>query len=214
MIRVLVVDDHLFYREGVAALLAGIDGVEVVGEAAHGDEVLDVLAACRPDVVLLDLGLPGQSGLTLLPQIRERWPDTAVVVVTMNDDDGSIRASLHRGAAGYLLKDASADELHRALSAAADGQFTLSASLAPRLPGLITSPRSQPEKDRIVGLTPREAVLLDHLAEGRTNEEIARHLGVAAKTVRNQLSLLYTKLAVTDRSQAALLARDLGHGRG
>lgn len=212
MIRVVVVDDHLFYREGVAALLAGFDDVEVVGEAAHGDEVVSVVATSRPDVVLLDLGLPGRSGLALLPEILERWPTIAVVVVTMDDDDSSIRAALHRGAVGYLLKDATAAELHRALTAAADGQFTLSASLAPRLPGLVAGSGRRPVRDGVVGLTPRELVLLGHLAEGRTNEEIARHLDVAPKTIRNQLSLLYTKLAVTDRSQAALLARDLGYG--
>lgn len=211
MIRVVVVDDHLFYREGVAALLAGFDDVEVVGEATHGDEVMGVVADTRPDVVLLDLGLPGRSGLALLPEILERWL-TVAVVVTMDDDDSSIRAALHRGAAGYLLKDATAAELHRALTAPADGRFTLSASLAPRLPGLVAGAGSRPLRDGIVGLTPRELVLLGHLAEGRTNEEIARHLDVAPKTIRNQLSLLYTKLAVTDRSRAALLARDLGYG--
>lgn len=212
MIRVVVVDDHLFYREGVRALLSDFGDIEVTGEAAHGDEVLDLLAQVQADVVLLDLGLPGRSGLALLPEIRLRWPRMAVVVVTMDDEDSSVRTALQRGAVGYLLKDASSTELHRALTAAAEGQFTLSSSLTSRLPGLMGG-REDRSPGRTVGsLTPRERSIMELLAKGRSNDDIARSFGVSTKTVRNQLSLLYTKLAVTDRSQAVLLARDLGFG--
>ena len=214
MIRVVIIDDHLVYRRGVATLLADATDIEVVGEAADAAGALSTIAATRPDVVLLDLGLPDRSGLALLPELRTRWPALAVVVVTMDDEDASIRAALHRGASGYLLKDATAAELHRALAAAADGQLTLSASVSARVPALVADPISASSDDRLrrVDLTARDRQLLDQLARGRSNNEIARQLGVAPKTIRNQLSLLYTRLAVTDRSQAALLARDLGYG--
>ena len=205
VIRVAVVDDHLFYREGIRALLISVDDFEVVGEAARGDEVLGLLDEVRPDVVLLDLGLPGRSGLALLPEIRARWPATAVVVVTMDDEDASIRAALQRGAAGYLLKDAGASELHRALKGAVERQFTLSSSLTDRLPVMVGEER-QRTAEGPTNLTPREHSMLEELAKGKSNAQIAQKHGVSAKTIRNQLSLLYTKLAVTDRSQAVLLA--------
>ncbi len=212
MIRVVVVDDHLFYREGVRTLLGDFEDTEVVGEAAHGDDVLDLLTQVHADVVLLDLGLPGRSGLSLLPEIKSRWPATAVVVVTMDDEDGSVRTALQRGAVGYLLKDASATELHRALTAAAEGQFTLSSSLTARIPGLVGGQDHGRPGRTVDALSPRERSILALLAKGCSNDEIARSFGVSTKTVRNQLSLLYTKLAVTDRSQAVLMARDLGFG--
>ena len=212
MIRVVIVDDHLFYREGVRTLLNAVDEFDVVGEAAHGDEVMSILAEAHPDVVLLDLGLPGRSGLSLLPEIRARWPQLAVVVITMDDEDSSVRTALHRGALGYLLKDAGAAELHRALKAAVDRQFTLSSSLSGRLPALMGGESRHRAAPGVVDLTPRERSMLEQLAKGSSNGQIAQSFGVSVKTVRNQLSLLYTKLAVTDRSQAALLARDLGYG--
>ena len=212
MIRVVVVDDHLFYREGIRTLLGDFGDTEVVGEAAHGEDVMDLLAQVEADVVLLDLGLPGRSGLSLLPDIKSRWPDMAVVVVTMDDEDSSVRAALQRGAAGYLLKDASAGELYRALTAAVEGQFTLSASLSARIPRLMGAQEHAPAANAVGPLSPRERSMLGQLARGRSNEEMARSFGVSTKTVRNQLSLLYTKLAVTDRSQAVLMARDLGFG--
>ncbi|MDP8961289.1 MAG: response regulator transcription factor [Actinomycetota bacterium] len=212
MIRVVVVDDHLFYREGVRTLLGDFGDIEVTGEAARGDEVIDLLTQVQADVVLLDLGLPGRSGLALLPEIKLRWPRMAVVVVTMDDEDSSVRTALQRGAAGYLLKDASATELHRALTAAAEGQFTLSSSLTSRVPGLMGGREDRSPARGVPSLTPRERSIMELLAKGRSNDDIARSFGVSTKTVRNQLSLLYTKLAVSDRSQAVLLARDLGFG--
>lgn len=212
MIRVVIVDDHLFYREGIRTLLEADGECEVVGEAAHGDEVMAVLADVQPDVVLLDLGLPGRSGLALLPEIRARWPSMAVVVVTMDDEDTTVRTALQRGARGYLLKDAGTGELSRALKGAVERQFTLSSSLTDRLPELIGG-EAQASSSRVpANLTPRERSMLKQLAMGRSNAQIAQSHGVSAKTVRNQLSLLYTKLAVEDRSRAALLARDLGFG--
>ncbi len=170
------------------------------------------LVRVHADVVLLDLGLPGRSGLSLLPEIRSRLPGTAVVVVTMDDEDSSVRTALQRGAVGYLLKDASATELPRALTAAAEGQFTLSSSLTARIPALMGERGLDSPARTVRLLTPRERSMLELLARGRSNDEIAHSFGVSTKTVRNQLSLLYTKLAVSDRSQAVLLARDLGFG--
>lgn len=212
MIRVMIVDDHVFYREGIRTILSSGDDFEVVGEAAHGDEVMSVVGEVRPDVVLLDLGLPGRSGLSLLPEIGSCWPEVAVVVITMDDQSSSVRTALQRGALGYLLKDAGASELQRALKGAVERQVTLSSSLSDRVPALLggqdrTSPGGGPYH-----LTPRERSMLDQLARGHSNAQIAQSFGVTPKTIRNQLSLLYTKLAVTDRSQAALLARDLGLG--
>jgi DNA-binding NarL/FixJ family response regulator len=213
VIRVVIVDDHLVYRRGVASLLADSGDVEVVGEAADGRSALACVAATQPDVVLLDLGLPDRSGLALLPDLRSRWPNVRVVVVTMDDEDASIRAALHRGAVGYLLKDATAAELHRALTAAVEGQLTLSASVSGRLAALITDrPATAADDLDRLGLSARDRRLLEFLAQGFSNERIARELGVAPKTIRNQLSLLYTRLGVAERSQAALLARDLGFG--
>lgn len=213
MIRVLVVDDHLLYREGVRALLATFDDIEVVGEAADGNDVADAVTASHPDAVLLDLGLPGRTGLALLPELRDRWPTLAIVVVTMDDEDDSIRVALRRGARGYLLKDAGAAEIHRALHAAVDGAVTLSASLTARVPALIDpAPRIDRSATAQLHLTPGEEQVLQHLADGHTNQEIAEALHLAPKTVRNRLSTIYAKLDVVDRSQAALKARDFGFG--
>lgn len=214
MIRVVIVDDHLVYRRGVTALLADATDIEVVGEAADGQEALACIAAQQPDVVLLDLGLPDRSGLALLPDLRARWPHVRVVIVTMDDEDTSIRTALHRGATGYLLKDATASEIHRALTAAVDGQLTLSASVSGRLAALIADRPGVAAAEELhrLGLSVRDRQILELLARGRSNEQIARELRVAPKTIRNQLSLLYTRLGVADRSQAALLGRDLGFG--
>lgn len=213
MIRILVVDDHPSYREGVRALLGAFDDVDVVGEAADGNHVVDVVDASRPDAVLLDLGLPGRSGLALLPELRNRWPTLAIVVVTMDDDDESIRIALRRGARGYLLKDAGAAEIHRALHAAVSGGVTLSATLAERVPALIDpGPRVDHSATGRLRLAPSEEQVLHHLATGSTNQQIADALHIAPKTVRNRLSSIYAKLGVVDRSQAALRARELGFG--
>lgn len=213
MIGVVVVDDHLVYRAGVRSLLSTFDDVEVVGEASDSSEATVVIAETRPDAVLLDLGLPGRNGLDLLPELKERWPSLAIVVVTMDDDDESIRIALRRGAGGYLLKDAAAAEIHRTLHAAVGGAVTLSSSLAGRVPKLVDAiPRLDRSTTASLHLTPGEVQVMHLLATGRTNHEIADTLHIAPKTLRNRLSSIYTKLCVADRSQAALMARDLGFG--
>jgi DNA-binding NarL/FixJ family response regulator len=204
MIRVLVVDDHPLFRAGLAGLLATVEDVEVVDAVGDGETAVRRSLELSPDVVLMDLNLPGLPGLEAIRRIVARTPSPAVLVLTMVDDDDTVTAALRVGARGYLLKGAVQEEVLAALRTVAGGGVVFGAGAAQRV---LAGDR------RIGDLTPRESEVLALVADGRSNTEIARELGLSLKTVQNHVSNVLAKLQVRDRTQAALRMRGLGGDR-
>ena len=200
MIRVLVVDDHPLFRDGLTALLETLPDVVVVGDAGDGDTAVSRAIELRPDVVLMDLNLPGTPGLEATRRIVAAAPGCAVLVVTMLADDASIAAAMRVGARGYVLKEAGQDEVLAAIRTVAAGGAVFGPGVAARL---LDRPAGG------TGLTARESEVLALLADGRSNAEIARELGLSLKTVQNHVSNVLAKLQVRDRTQAALRMRGL-----
>jgi DNA-binding NarL/FixJ family response regulator len=207
MTRVLIVDDHPIFRDGLAGLLATLPGVEVAGTADSAEQALAAIKETAPDVVLMDINLPGASGVEATQHATQIAPGTAVLVVTMVDDDDTVFAALAAGARGYVLKGSPGDEIAAALRTVAAGGAVLGAGVASRLlaqpPGRLPGP-AQPDD-----LTTREREVLDLLSEGASNQQIARSLGISLKTVQNHVSRILDKLQAADRTQAALRARGI-----
>ena len=206
MITVLVVDDHPLFRAGVTGLLRSVEDTEVVADAADGDAALREATLTRPDVVLMDLNLPGTSGLEATRRIVRACPGTAVLVLSMLDDDESVLAAMRAGARGYVLKGAGQEELLAAIRAVAAGGAVFGAAVAGRM--LATLDLPGPATPQFPELTDREAEVLSLMAEGRDNRSIAIELGVSAKTVANHVSHVLTKLQARDRVEAVLRVRD------
>lgn len=211
-IRVVVVDDHALIREGVRALIASIDGMELVGEAADGDEALAVVRETGADVVLMDLHMPGTDGITATRAISAAYPDAAVLVVSMLDDDASVFAAMRAGARGFVLKGADPDELRRAISGVANGEAIFGPGVAERVLDLFMRPSSTEATPVFPELTDREREVLDRVARGETNPVIARALYLSPRTVANHVSNILSKLHATDRTDIALRARKAGFG--
>jgi DNA-binding NarL/FixJ family response regulator len=207
VIRVLVADDHPVVRDGLRALFEQLPDFVLVGEAANGREAIRAAVTEHPDVVIMDLGMPDVDGFTATAEIGRVAPTVAVLVLTMTDDDGTLSRAMHAGAKGYLLKGATKDEIVRAVTAVAAGEAIFGPAVARRLLGQLAAPR-----DPFPQLTPRERDVLDLLATGRSNSVIAAELGLSLKTVNNLTSSIFTKLQVSGRTEAALLARDQGLG--
>lgn len=209
-VRLAVVDDHPTFVRAVTMFLAGDAEIDVVATASDGAEAIDVIIAEQPDVVLMDLGMPGVDGVAATAAISEAVPHAAVLVLTMFDDDDKIAAAMRAGARGYLLKGATRSEIRGAIIAAAAGQAIFGAALAHRLRGLFgpTTARSRP----FPALTDRELDVLDCVAAGLDNAATARALYLSEKTVRNYVSLVLTKLGVASRAEAIVLAREAGLG--
>lgn len=203
-IRIVIVDDHSVVRQGLRMFLALDPDLEVVGEAADGAEALRLVQQLQPDVVLMDLVMPVMDGISATTAIRREVPDTEVLALTSVLEDVSVTGAIRAGAIGYLLKDTQADELCRAIKAAAAGQVQLSPQAAARLMREVRAPDS-PET-----LTERETDVLRLLAQGRANKEIARDLGIGEKTVKTHVSNILSKLDVQSRTQAALYAVQIG----
>jgi DNA-binding NarL/FixJ family response regulator len=201
VIRVLVVDDHAFVRQGLRAYLDLQDGIEVVGEAGDGEEAVAAAERLRPDVVLLDLVMPRLDGVAALRQLRERRPGTRAIVLTSFLDDDKLMPALRAGAAGYLLKSSAPAEVARAVRAAHAGEALLDPVAAARL--IEALKRDEEPLDR---LTPREREVLLLLGRGYPNKQIARELRVSEKTVKTHVGHVLAKLGVTDRTQAAVVA--------
>jgi DNA-binding NarL/FixJ family response regulator len=210
-IRVVIVDDHRLVRQGLEAVLASARDV-VVGQAADGRGGVEVVADTEPDVVLMDLQLPELSGLEATREILELRPDTAVLVLTMFEDDDTVHAAIAAGAVGYLLKGADGEDILAAVRSAAAGQAVFGAALAQRLRTLFANGPSRSEAS-FPELTERERLILDQLAAGLTNVEIGRALFLSPKTVANNVSMILAKLNLSERGQAIVLARDAGLGR-
>lgn len=203
-IRILIADDHDVVRQGLRMFLALDPELEVVGEAANGAEALDLAKQLRPDVVLMDLLMPVMDGITATAAIRREVPESEVLALTSVLEDASVTGAVRAGAIGYLLKDTQAEELRRAIKAAAAGQVQLSPQAAARLMREVRAPES-PET-----LTERETDVLRLLAEGQANKEIARNLEIGEKTVKTHVSNILAKLGVQSRTQAALYAVHIG----
>ncbi|WP_037368497.1 response regulator [Amycolatopsis orientalis] len=200
-IRVVLCDDHAMVRAGLRALLAGAGGIEVVGEAATGHEAINLAAALRPDVVLMDLQLgDGMDGVEAIRRLRSAAEPPRVLVLTTYDTDADITRSIAAGATGYLLKAESADELYAAIRAAAAGRTALSAPVADRMMAQLRSPRRS--------LTDRERDILEQLAQGVGNREIARRLFISEATVKTHLGRIYEKLGVDTRAGAVAVAKE------
>lgn len=214
-VRVVVVDDHQIVRDGLTALLTALDGIEVVGSASDGREALHVVEDAAPDLVVMDIQMPHLDGIEATRFLTGRDPALRVVMLTMNEDDDTILSAIRAGACGYLLKGAGADEVQHAIRSAAAGGMVFGASLAARIAALFAgaTPATTPEDEPFPELTERERDVLQRIAAGRTNDEIAGELYISNKTVRNTVSAIYAKLHATGRADAIVKAREAGYGR-
>ncbi|GAA4951190.1 DNA-binding NarL/FixJ family response regulator [Nonomuraea thailandensis] len=210
MTRVVVVEDHPVFAEGLVALLTDLPGVEVAGVAATGEAAVELVARTLPDVVLMDLRLPGMDGVEATARITAVHPRVAVLALTMMSDDATVLAALRAGARGYLLKEATPAEIARSLEAVADGQVVFSAAAGSRVLDALASPHVRPRP--LPELTDRELEVLGLLATGLTNTAIAQRLFLSEKTVRNHVTNIFAKLGVSDRAAAVARARDAGLG--
>ena len=213
VIRVLVADDHPVVRSGLVGLLTSLDGFDVVAVAADGHDAVREAVLHRPDVALMDLQMPGTDGFTAIRELARAAPSVRVCVLTMYDDDDSLFAAMRAGAYGYLLKGAEQDEIARAIRAIAAGEVIFGPGIAVRVLRQLTSPPAEPTPIPFSDLTARELEILDLLAAATPTAVIARRLDVTPKTISNHVSNILTKLQVTDRTQAAMVAREAGLGR-
>jgi DNA-binding NarL/FixJ family response regulator len=212
-IRVLLVDDQALFREGLRTLLSTRAEVEVVGEAANGDEALALVERLQPDVVLMDLQMPVMDGIQATARIRDRWPSIPVLALTTFEDDANLFGALRAGAAGYLLKDVSSETLMSALTAAARGEAFLQSTVTGRVVAAFARMMEvggRPAEALVMPLSPREREIVTLLGSGASNKEIADRLCLAEGTVKNHVTSILTKLDVRDRTQAAIRARQLG----
>ena len=213
-IRIVVADDHPVVRGGLVALLGTIPGLEVVGEASDGDSAVDVVVDREPDVILMDVRMPGTDGIEATRQIREKAPGCRVLILTMHDDDATVFTAMKAGAQGYLLKEAEQDDIVRAIHAVLAGEAIFGPGVATRLLGYFSEPPASvdAEDDPFPSLTDRERSILDLLAHGKRNAEIAAELYVSSKTVSNNLTSIFSKLQVAGRGEAIVRAREGGLG--
>jgi DNA-binding NarL/FixJ family response regulator len=209
-IRVLVADDHPLVRQGLQAALAPLEEVEVVAEATTGQEAIREAVLHRPDVVVMDLQMPDLNGIEATRELARALPSAAVLVLTMFDDDDWVFAAMRAGARGYVLKGAEHHEIARAIQAVAAGEAIFSPAVATRMLAYFATPPATPTP--FPELTAREREVLDRIAAGRNNHQIAEQLGLSVKTVANHISAIFAKLQVADRTQAILRARDAGLG--
>ncbi|HXH22501.1 MAG TPA: response regulator transcription factor [Dehalococcoidia bacterium] len=211
-VRVFIADDHTLFREGLEALLATAPEVEVVGTAADGVEAVAGVRAKHPDVVLMDIQMPRMNGIEAARAILAAEPQIAIVALTMFEDDDSVFAAMRAGARGYILKGADQAELLRAIQAAANGEALFGPEVARRILDYLGGGRGGLPAKAFPGLTERERELLDLMARGHTNTQIAAMLVISPKTVRNHISNIFAKLQVAGRPEAIVRAREAGFG--
>lgn len=194
------------------ALFASIPDIQVVGEAETGAQVIRLAADLQPDVILMDIQMPGINGIQATRQIVNMHPEIGVIVVTMYKDDDSVFAAMRAGARGYILKGADQDEMLRAIRAVAQGEALFGPEIATRLVSFFSAPKPHQQTQAFPELTQREHQVLDLIAQGLNNQQIASRLSISEKTVRNHISNIFSKLQVVDRAQAIVRARDAGMG--
>lgn len=208
-LTILIADDHPVFRKGLRTLLASMPDTELVGEATTGEEAVDLAEQLQPDVILMDLQMPGGGGLPAIRRIVQTSPHIRVLVVTMFDDDDSVFAAMRGGARGYVLKDMNDDEITRAILAVGNGEAIFSPAIAQRMMNFFAARPDLPA-DIFPELTESERNVLRLMAQGTSNEAIAQQLSLSNKTVRNYVSNIFSKLQVADRAQAIVKARDAG----
>lgn len=214
VIRVLIADDHPLFRHGLRALLTALPDVDVVGEGVDGSEAIRRAAELRPDVVVMDLQMPGVDGIEATRQIVAASPDVGVLALTMFDDDDSVFSAMRAGARGYLVKGADTPDVLRAITAIARGEAIFGPGVAERVLGYLTRPLSAHDDIVFPQLSAREREVLSLVAAGLPNHQIAHRLSLSDKTVRNNVSNIFTKLQIADRSEAIVRARRAGLGVG
>ena len=212
VVRLLLVDDHPLFRFGLGALLAVTPGLEVVGEATTGEEAVRLAADLQPDVVVMDIQLPGLSGVEATRQILLASAHIRVLMVTMFADDASVFAAMRAGARGYVLKDAEKGEIVRAIRAVAGGEAIFSPAIAARVIAFLAAGAPPTAAEAFPTLTEREREILQLMGQGATNAAIAARLGLQPKTVANYVSTIFGKLQVADRAEAIARARATGGG--
>jgi DNA-binding NarL/FixJ family response regulator len=211
-VQVLIADDHTLFRAGMRALLNLFPEVQVVGEAATGEEAITQAEALHPDVILMDLQMPGVNGVESTRRILQRRPGTGIIVVTMFEDDTSVFAAMRAGARGYILKEASEEEVLRAILAVAGGEAIFGPAIASRLAHFFSKPQRESNLT-FPELTEREREILDLIARGLSNADLAQRLVLSPNTVRNHISNIFSKLELADRAEAIARAREAGMGQ-
>jgi DNA-binding NarL/FixJ family response regulator len=213
-IRLLVADDHALFREGLQALFSTTPGIEIVGEAATGEETVVLAGELLPDIILMDINMPDMDGIQATRQVLRANPTTGVIMVTMLEEDAALFSAMRAGARGYVLKGAHHEELLQTVRAVANGQALFGPSTASRIMGFFQDidagvKPSLPE-ETFPELTPRELEVLELIAQGSNNSQIAEELVITDKTVRNHITSIFGKLQVADRAQAIVKAREAG----
>lgn len=211
-LRVLIADDHPLFRNGMRALLGADLETEVIGEATTGDEAVTLAASLQPDVILMDIQMPGMSGIEATRQILRTSPHIRILVVTMFEDDQSVFTAMRAGARGYVLKGAHPDEMLRAIQAVGSGEAIFSPSIATRMLDFFSGLKPTAFPQALPELTDRERTILNLIAQGQSNAAIAKQLVLSPKTISNYVSNIFSKLQVADRAQAMLRAREAGLG--
>lgn len=212
-ITVLIVDDHVLFRDGIRTLLLGEEHMKLIGEAASGEQALDLADQLQPDVILMDIQMPGINGIETTRRIARTSPHIAILMVTMFDDDQSVFAAMRAGAKGYVLKGAVHDEMLRAIQAAGHGEAIFSPAIAGRMMTFFSRIKESDAGHIFPELSDRERQVLTLITHGDSNPEIGQKLALSLKTVQNNVSNILNKLQVADRSQAILRARAAGLGR-
>lgn len=213
-IRILIADDSDSFRQGLRALLQSVTDIQVVGETSDGEKTVRAANELQPDVILMDLQMPGLNGIEATRQIIHSSPHISILVLTMFEDDDSVFAALRAGARGYLLKGSLRSEILRAIRSISSGEAIFGSAIAKRLMQYFATPRLAASPPIFPELSEREREVLELVAQHFTNIEIANQLSLSPKTVRNHVSNIFTKLQVADRAQAIMRAREAGLGKG
>jgi DNA-binding NarL/FixJ family response regulator len=211
-LQLLIADDSEPFRAGLSALVASLDGMVVIGTATDGDAAIAMALDLQPDVVLMDLSMPGRNGIDATRAIVSAAPHIAILILTMHEDDESVFAAVQAGARGYLVKGARQAELVRAVRSVAEGGAVFGPEIARRMVDFFAAAAQASAVAAFPELTGREREILDLIARGRANGQIADQLGLSTKTVRNNVSNIFTKIQVVDRAQAIVKAREAGIG--
>lgn len=212
--KIMIADDHPIFRSGVRNLIQTTEDLEVVGEAASGDEVLRLAEQCQPDIILMDIRMPGLNGIEATRLVKEKYPHIQVLILTMFRDDQSVFTAMRVGAKGYILKDADELELLQSIRIVGNGGAVFSSDIAARMMHFFSAPRAlqAAEHPALSELSKREMEILERIAEGDTNAQIGARLHISAKTVANNVSMILNKLQVVDRNEASRLLKEFREG--